>query len=327
MSDVIKPDEAQSQAQPIPEAPGQVGETLGTEELRQHFDLPSVIPPPEHRDPYDKQTDKDEPKKGLPTWLKVTGGVLLGAGLSAGAMTVVGGSGDKKALVAEGDGGEPLGGPSETTITVPGPTTTEASSTPSSAIEVESSSSFGNVDVAGSIEPGEPTFTVTRANGERVTLPKLRSTDDLNEFGESAAALMACIFSPGIQGEELQKCLDELSTNTAVQELVLRIRQDAFVTPYVGRGFQTENDFHVFIYDKKDSPAIFERGEDPDSIILKGGPVFLQFSDSIKWQTTDTSTGDWPTLVFSQLEFHVAEREAGQPPEITELSIYTALTS
>lgn len=60
MSDIIKPDEAKSQAQPGPEVPGQVGETVGAEELRQHFGLPSVIPPPENRDPYDKQSDKEE---------------------------------------------------------------------------------------------------------------------------------------------------------------------------------------------------------------------------------------------------------------------------
>lgn len=163
------------------------------------------------------------------------------------------------------------------------------------------------VVIADSLKPGEDFITATRANGEEIRVPKLRDTDDLNAFGESALALMACYLSTGSQ-----ECLDEFTTSDAVKEYMATYRQDVVVEPYAEyTGMRSHGNFQMVIYDEPSAPAEFTRSNTESGFIVSsGGPIYFQVSDADEWQGLNSSS-DWYGQVTERLEFRTAVQSDG----------------
>ncbi|MBA3758543.1 hypothetical protein H0X10_02835 [Candidatus Saccharibacteria bacterium] len=178
--------------------------------------------------------------------------------------------------------------------------------TPSTEVAPPIEGSGATVRVADALIPSEEFITATRANGQEIRVPKLRDTSDLNAFGESALALMACYLSTGSQ-----ECLDEFTTSDAVKEVMADYRQNVVVEPYAEyTDMASHGNFQMVIYDEASTPAEFTRSDEFGYIVSSGGPVYFQISDADDWQGL-VSSSDWYGQVTDQLEFRTEEQPDG----------------
>lgn len=174
---------------------------------------------------------------------------------------------------------------------------------------------FGNLVLADAYKPGEEFVAATRPNGEVLQIPKLRSLDDPQAFGESALALMACYLSTGNED-----CLIEFSENPDIQANLTAMREGSLlhvIEPL--EGYPTLDNFQLVFYDTPEDPATFRYNPNTNFFTLDSGSIRMQLSDDEKWQGIE-STDAWYGRAVTGINMRV-EEDPGQRPLITSLDI------
>lgn len=202
-------------------------------------------------------------------------------------------------LAPEGD--DPHSTPAETTIDE----TTSTTEAPKSA---------GNFSIADAVKPNERYMQISRANKDVIRIPYLRNTDNLDSFGESALAILACYITTGDE-----QCKTAFTESPLAQEGLESLRQVIFIDPVAGLNLESRPNFQIVIYDDPEKPVHFVRNVENPNIIEADGPINFQFSDDEKWQdTSSVLTQGWANVRFDKLQFVM------QGDELVDMSYHYA---
>lgn len=225
-------------------------------------------------------------------WRRSVGALLLSAGVLAAC-----GGGDTaqvRSATAETTSPSPSESGDRKVDALPVPTTTRPNAR----------ENYGNIRIA---EPmaGDQFISVTRGNGEIIQVPKLRTLNDVQAFGESALGLYSCYMSTGNQ-----ECLESLTPSARLQSYLSTQRQQYFLDP-LARGRANPGDFQMTVYDESAQAAQFTFISGADSrIALSGGPVYIQMSDDPTWQGIE-STANWSGYVIDEFDIRYYQDSDG----------------
>ncbi|MDQ3123965.1 MAG: hypothetical protein M3Q14_04775 [bacterium] len=170
---------------------------------------------------------------------------------------------------------------------------------------------FGIINIANAVDEGEDVFTGTRTNGEEITVPALKTLDDIDRFGLDSLSQFAAILNLGDRSST--ELLDGYSKNTALQQQVLDLHDPYLVDAVEAITLPTKPNFQLVLYDEAGNEASFIPSPEPDWIMLdpSAGPIYAQLADTPIWQSLEGITADWARFELVQFELKVVENPNG----------------
>lgn len=195
----------------------------------------------------------------------------------------------------------------------PTPTIGDPSDTPEpSSVDVITPeiNTFENLNQAEVIREGEPTYAIQRPNGEILTVPQLRNSQDPNASGEAFLALLAAIASSDESADTLiNEITSQPDTGEQAQNIEGLLSYREFVRSIADQmGAVNAPNGHLIIH--AEGPVSFV-SEEPGLVRLASGELHFTFSDNQTYGQFNYSS-DWPDDRIDNLVFEVGESENGQ---------------